>query len=51
MIILVTLEVFMNIQKLIIHSLDQDMRTEVLSEKIMNLNEASYVMEYIPELQ
>ncbi len=37
----------MNIQKLIIHSLDQDMRTEVLSEKLMNLNEASYVMEYI----
>lgn len=37
----------MNIQRLIIHSLDQNLETQILSNKQMNLNEHAFTEDYI----
>lgn len=37
----------MNIQRLIIHSLDENLETEILSKKQVNLNDNAYTDEYI----
>ncbi|CAM3581760.1 nucleoid-associated protein [Erysipelothrix urinaevulpis] len=37
----------MKVQKIIIHSLDEDLKTEIYSDRQMNLNDQLYVGEYI----
>lgn len=39
--------IYLEIQRLIIHSLDENLQTEILSERQMNLNDQKYTEDYI----